>query len=123
MHLKLSHKEILELLGKAVGMTVESYEIDPEDTPGRIYLTTVDPNNKIATIKAIRGMISGLGLADAKALTEKALPVILTEILTKKEARPYFERLATSGYAAPEAVLKAIEWVSDEDMAARTLAR
>lgn len=52
--------------------------------------------NKIATIKAVRGVASGLGLAEAKKLVESA-PVVIAEGLDKDAAEEAKKALEEAG--------------------------
>ena len=52
--------------------------------------------NKIAVIKAVRGVVSGLGLADAKKLVESA-PVVLLEGAAKDAAEDAKKALEEAG--------------------------
>ena len=52
--------------------------------------------NKIAVIKAVRGVVSGLGLADAKKLVESA-PVVLLEGAAKDAAEEAKKALEEAG--------------------------
>ncbi len=52
--------------------------------------------NKIAVIKAVRGVKAGLGLADAKKLVEEA-PVALLEGVSKEEAQEAAKGLEEAG--------------------------
>jgi large subunit ribosomal protein L7/L12 len=52
--------------------------------------------NKIAVIKAVRGAISGLGLADAKKIVESA-PETLKEGAPKEEAEEIKSKLEEAG--------------------------
>ena len=52
--------------------------------------------NKIAVIKAVRGVVSGLGLADAKKLVESA-PVVLVEGAAKDTAEEAKKVLEEAG--------------------------
>jgi large subunit ribosomal protein L7/L12 len=52
--------------------------------------------NKIAVIKAVRGVASGLGLADAKKLVESA-PVVVAEGLPKEAAEEAKKALEDAG--------------------------
>ncbi len=55
-----------------------------------------DGGKKIQVIKAIRGVVSGLGLADAKALVEKA-PVAVLEGVDKDAAEDAKKALEEAG--------------------------
>lgn len=52
--------------------------------------------NKIAVIKAVRGVVSGLGLAEAKKLVESA-PVVLAEGMAKDAAEAAKKALEEAG--------------------------
>src|ERR1700740_2968245 len=52
--------------------------------------------NKIAVIKEVRAAVSGLGLAEAKALVESA-PKTLKEGITKEEAEEIKKKIETAG--------------------------
>ena len=52
--------------------------------------------NKIAVIKAVRGVVSGLGLAEAKKLVESA-PTVLVEGLAKDAAEEAKKGLEEAG--------------------------
>jgi large subunit ribosomal protein L7/L12 len=52
--------------------------------------------NKIAVIKEVRGCVSGLGLADAKALVEGA-PKPIKEGVTKEEAEEIKKKIEEAG--------------------------
>lgn len=55
-----------------------------------------DPGKKIAVIKAIRGILTGLGLKDAKELVEGA-PKVVKEDVSKEEANTIKEALVAAG--------------------------
>ena len=64
-----------------------------------VVLTSVPPDKKIATIKAVREVKSGLGLAEAKALVESA-PKAVLEGMPKEEAEAAKKKLEDSGSMA-----------------------
>lgn len=66
-----------------------------EKTEFDVILTEVG-SNKIAVIKEVRGAVSGLGLADAKALVESA-PKPIKEGATKEEAEEIKKKLEAAG--------------------------
>ena len=66
-----------------------------EKTEFDVELTELG-GNKIAVIKAVRGVVSGLGLADAKKLVEGA-PVVLAEGLAKDAAEEAKKALEEAG--------------------------
>lgn len=61
-----------------------------------VILTSVPADKKIATIKAVREVKSGLGLAEAKALVEGA-PKAVLEGATKDEAEAAKKKLEEAG--------------------------
>ena len=64
-----------------------------------VVLTSVPPDKKIATIKAVREVKSGLGLAEAKALVEGA-PKAVLEGMPKEEAEAAKKKLEDAGAKA-----------------------
>jgi len=74
--------------GDAGGAAEEKTEFDVELTEAG--------GNKIAVIKAVRGVKSGLGLAEAKKLVESA-PVVLAEALDKDAAEEAKKALEEAG--------------------------
>jgi len=68
---------------------------EEEKTDFDVELTEAG-GNKIAVIKAVRGVVSGLGLADAKKLVESA-PVVLAEGLDKDAAEEAKKGLEEAG--------------------------
>ncbi len=52
--------------------------------------------NKIAVIKEVRGIVAGLGLAEAKALVEKA-PQPLKQGVSKEEAEEIKKKIEAAG--------------------------
>jgi len=75
--------------GPAVAAVVE------EKTEFDVVLTEGGPN-KIAVIKEVRGAISGLGLAEAKALVEGA-PKVLKSGIPKAEAEEIKKKIEAAG--------------------------
>lgn len=75
--------------GQAAAPVEEKTEFD-------VILTSVPADKKIACIKAVRTIKSGLGLADAKALVEGA-PKSILEGVTKDEAAAAKKVLEESG--------------------------
>lgn len=67
-----------------------------EKTEFDVVLASVPADKKIACIKAVRGIKSGLGLADAKALVEGA-PKALLEGVSKDEADAAKKALEEAG--------------------------
>ncbi len=72
-----------------------SAEAAEEKTEFNVELTEAG-GNKIAVIKAVRGVVSGLGLAEAKKLVESA-PVVLAEGLAKDAAEEAKKALEEAG--------------------------
>ncbi|MFC4991283.1 50S ribosomal protein L7/L12 [Rubritalea tangerina] len=70
-------------------------EAAEEKTDFDVELTEAG-GNKIAVIKAVRGVVSGLGLAEAKKLVESA-PVVLSEGLDKDAAEAAKTALEEAG--------------------------
>ncbi|MGJ8671561.1 50S ribosomal protein L7/L12 [Rubritalea sp.] len=70
-------------------------EAAEEKTDFDVELTEAG-GNKIAVIKAVRGVASGLGLADAKKLVESA-PVVIAEALDKDAAEAAKKALEEAG--------------------------
>jgi large subunit ribosomal protein L7/L12 len=66
-----------------------------EKTAFDVVLTEVGPN-KIAVIKEVRAAVSGLGLAEAKALVEGA-PKTVKEGVTKEEAAEIKKKIEGAG--------------------------
>ncbi len=75
--------------GPAVAAVVE------EKTEFDVILTEGGPN-KIAVIKEVRGAVSGLGLAEAKALVEGA-PKVLKSGIPKAEAEEIKKKIEAAG--------------------------
>lgn len=70
-------------------------EAAEEKTDFDVELTEAG-GNKIAVIKAVRGVTSGLGLAEAKKLVESA-PVVIAEALDKDAAEAAKTALEEAG--------------------------
>jgi large subunit ribosomal protein L7/L12 len=66
-----------------------------EKTAFDVVLTEIGPN-KIAVIKEVRAAVSGLGLAEAKALVESA-PKPIKEGVTKQEAEDIKKKIEAAG--------------------------
>ncbi|WWO97122.1 MAG: 50S ribosomal protein L7/L12 [Candidatus Dasytiphilus stammeri] len=77
----------------SVGIQQTSEEVE-EQTEFSIMLTAIG-NNKIAVIKAVRG-ITGLGLKDAKDLVESS-PTVIKENVSKEEAETLKKTLLQTG--------------------------
>jgi large subunit ribosomal protein L7/L12 len=61
-----------------------------------VILKTVDPAKKIGVIKEVRAAVTGLGLAEAKALVEGA-PKTVREGVTKEEAEEIKKKIEAAG--------------------------
>ncbi len=70
-------------------------EAAPEPTEFTASLTEVGPN-KINVIKAVRELVPGLGLKEAKDLVDSA-PKPIKESVTKEEAEAVREKMAAVG--------------------------
>ena len=73
-------------------------EAAEEKTEFDVILTEAG-GNKIAVIKEVRGLVSGLGLADAKKLVESA-PQPLKEGVSKEEAEETKAKIEAAGAKA-----------------------
>jgi large subunit ribosomal protein L7/L12 len=80
--------------GAAAGGDAPAAEKDSFD----VILTGVG-GNKIAVIKEVRGIVEGLGLAEAKALVESA-PKPLKEGVSKEEAEEIKKKIEATGATA-----------------------
>lgn len=69
---------------------------EEEKTEFDVMLASVPADKKIAVIKAVREIKSGLGLADAKKLVESA-PVAVLEAVPKEEAENAKKKLEDAG--------------------------
>jgi len=67
-----------------------------EKTSFDVILASVEGDKKIAVIKEVRAAVSGLGLAEAKALVEGA-PKTLKEGVTKEEAEEIKKKIEAAG--------------------------
>ena len=67
-----------------------------EKTEFDVVLTGFDAAKKVAVIKAVREVVSGLGLKEAKDLVEGA-PKTLKEAVSKEEAEAMKAKLAEAG--------------------------
>ena len=79
----------------AAGGGAASAPVVEEKTTFDVILTEVGPN-KIAVIKEVRASVSGLGLAEAKALVEGA-PKPVKEGVTKQEAEEIKKKIEAAG--------------------------
>ncbi len=78
----------------AGGAAAEAAPVE-EKTSFDVILTEIG-GNKIAVIKEVRAAVSGLGLADAKALVESA-PKPIKEGVTKEEAEEIKKKIEAAG--------------------------
>jgi large subunit ribosomal protein L7/L12 len=67
-----------------------------EQTSFDVVIASIDAAKKIAVIKAVREVKSGLGLAEAKKLVEEA-PKAVLEGVTKEEATAAQKKLEEAG--------------------------
>ncbi|MDZ5761830.1 50S ribosomal protein L7/L12 [Candidatus Cyrtobacter comes] len=67
-----------------------------EKTEFDVELTSIEDGKKLGVIKALRVVISGLGLTEAKALVEGA-PKIVKEAISKEEAEKIKKELEAAG--------------------------
>ena len=81
--------------GPAAGGGAADAPAAEEKTSFDVILTEAG-GNKIAVIKEVRASVSGLGLADAKALVEGA-PKPVKEGVTKEEAEEIKKKLEAAG--------------------------
>ena len=81
--------------GPAGGGAVVAVEAAPEPTEFNAVLTEIGPN-KINVIKAVRELVPGLGLKEAKELVDTA-PKPIKETVTKDEAEAVKAKMAEVG--------------------------
>ena len=79
----------------AAGGAAAAAPVVEEKTAFDVILKEVGPN-KIAVIKEVRAAVSGLGLAEAKALVESA-PKPIREGVTKQEAEDIKKKVEGAG--------------------------
>jgi large subunit ribosomal protein L7/L12 len=79
----------------AAGGGAAAAPVAEEKTAFDVILTEVG-GNKIAVIKEVRAAVSGLGLAEAKALVESA-PKPVKEGVTKQEAEEIKKKIEAAG--------------------------
>ncbi len=79
----------------AAGAAPVAAEAAEEKTEFNVELTEAGAN-KIAVIKAVRGVKAGLGLADAKKLVESA-PAVILEGASKEDAEKAKAELEAAG--------------------------
>ena len=82
-------------VGFAAGPAAGPAEAAEEKTEFDVVLTSIG-DNKIASIKAVREVSPGLGLADAKKLVESA-PAKVLEGVTKEAAEAAKKKLEEAG--------------------------
>jgi large subunit ribosomal protein L7/L12 len=78
----------------AAGGAAEAAPVE-EKTSFDVILTEIG-GNKISVIKEVRASVSGLGLADAKALVESA-PKPIKEGVTREEAEEIKKKIEAAG--------------------------
>lgn len=81
-------------VGVAAGPAADAAPVE-EKTEFDVMLTG-DGGNKIAVIKAVREVVAGLGLAEAKKLVESA-PVAVLQAVSKDAAEAAKKKLDESG--------------------------
>ena len=81
--------------GPAGGGAAAAVEAPPEPTEFNAVLTEIGPN-KINVIKAVRELVPGLGLKEAKELVDTA-PKPIKETVTKDEAEAVKAKMAEVG--------------------------
>lgn len=79
----------------AAGAPAGAAAAEEEKTSFDVILAEVG-SNKIGVIKEVRAAVSGLGLADAKALVESA-PKAIKEGVTKEEAEEIKKKIEAAG--------------------------
>lgn len=79
----------------AAGAAVAPAEAEEEKTEFNVVLTEAGAN-KIAVIKAVREVKTGLGLVDAKKLVE-GTPAVILEAVSKDEANAAKAKLEEAG--------------------------
>lgn len=100
--------ELLERLGLPIGLggasaaAVQQAEVEEEAAPVveektsfNVELTSMDEKQKLKVIKELKNIL-GLGLKEAKTLTESA-PTLIKENLKKEEAEELAEKLKALG--------------------------
>jgi large subunit ribosomal protein L7/L12 len=81
--------------GTAVVETVTTVVEVVEQTSFDVHLKAIDPTKKIGIIKIVRA-VTGLGLAESKALVEAA-PTLVKEAMPKAEAEKLKKELEDTG--------------------------
>lgn len=89
----------MQMPAGGAGQGAEVKEEVPEKTEFDVKLEGFDAAKKIAVIKAVRGLVSGLGLKEAKALVESA-PKVIREAVPKDEAEKIRDQLNDIGAKA-----------------------
>ncbi len=79
----------------AGGVTAPTAPVEEEKTEFDVILTVVGPN-KINVIKAVREVVPGLGLKEAKAVVDEA-PKAVKEGVSKEEAEAIRVKLVDAG--------------------------
>ena len=80
----------------AVAAPAEAAPVVEEKTEFDVILTGVDADKRVAVIKEIRGIVSALGLKEAKELVESA-PKAVKEAVSKAEAEDIKKKLEAAG--------------------------
>jgi len=80
----------------AVGGAVAAAPAVEEKTEFDVVLTGFDAAKKVAVIKAVREVVSGLGLKEAKDMVEGA-PKTLKEAVSKDEAEEIKKKITEAG--------------------------
>ena len=87
--------QVAAAAGPAAGGAAAVVEAPPEPTEFNAVLTEIGPN-KINVIKAVRELVPGLGLKEAKELVDTA-PKPIKETVTKDEAEAVKAKMAEVG--------------------------
>ena len=87
--------QVAAAAGPAAGGAAAIVEAPPEPTEFNAVLTEIGPN-KINVIKAVRELVPGLGLKEAKELVDTA-PKPIKETVTKDEAEAVKAKMAEVG--------------------------
>ena len=69
MHVQVTADELRQLLTKALGFPVTTFEL-VEESLGWLHVSGSSRENRIASIKGVRALIPGTGLAEAKAVVD-----------------------------------------------------
>ena len=91
----LEAADLVKLLEEKWGVSAAAAEAEEEKTEFNVVLTEAGAN-KIAVIKAVREVKTGLGLVDAKKLVE-GTPAVILEAVSKDEANAAKAKLEEAG--------------------------